>query len=777
LQTYHIHIEGRVQGVGFRPFIYALARRLSIKGKVANTLKGVHIFLNCERLTLDRLVDLIKTEAPRQSLITSIKIEEVEAKAFEKFSIIESDDKGVPDLLITPDFALCDSCREELHNHKNHRYRYPFITCTQCGPRFSIETDLPYDRARTSMNSFEMCDSCLAEYQNPEDKRFYSQTNTCPVCKISQWVATNTGIRLEIDEQETIQDICQKIEDGEIVAIKGIGGFLLMADADNEKAVARLREKKERPAKPFALMYPNMNLVQAHFEVSTYEAVELTSPRAPVILLRPRPDSPASLMLPFIAPGLDRLGVMLPYAPIFELIHKALYRPLLATSGNMRGSPITFANEQAASTLGTFASHFLLNNRDIQVPQDDSVIRYSQKHHQKIIFRRSRGMAPGFVQDGVATDFDKKVLAMGALLKSTFTIWQRGRCHVSQFLGDTTELDAQLSYERTLNHFIKLLHFTPDEIIVDKHPTYFTTHLGKEYANDLEKKARAVQHHQAHLMAVLGEHGLVRSTEKILGVVLDGTGMGNDGAIWGSEFFIYSQGDIQRINHLNYYPHILGDKMALEPRLSALSVLHGTNCDYQRIANLFTEQELDFYVRVLDHASLSTSSMGRLFDAAASLLGFCHKNTYEGEAAMYLERAAQEYCLRCKKYPQAYPFNIKRSGSINFKETIHSIMADFDAGVDRGLIAARFHSTVVGMVKQVARRAGVKSIAFSGGTMQNALLVDMLIDQLEEHFDLYFHKELSPNDECISYGQLVHYYVNTAVQTKKPKIEQTKTLT
>jgi len=775
LNTFHLHIEGRVQGVGFRPFIYGLASQFSVNGTVANTLEGVHIYINCGDELVAQFITAIQEKAPQQSKITSIHKEEVPFRPFENFSIIESSTSGIPDLLITPDFAICDQCKEELLDPANRRYLYPYITCTECGPRFSIETDLPYDRQRTSMEKFRMCDKCEREYFDPTNRRFYSQTNTCPDCRITQWITDGTGQKLDFPQKKTVDFTCDQIDKGAVVAVKGIGGFLLMCDASNEKTVKELRQKKERPTKPFALMFPDVDSASVHFQISDEELSELESSHASIVLLKLKPRSKYKKLLDLHAPGLDRLGVMLPYTPLFLLILKQLNKPLLATSGNMHRSPITYQNNHAVEALSPFTRHFLMNDRDIQIPQDDSVVKFSQKHQQKIMIRRSRGYAPALMQNGIDNEFDKKVLGMGALLKSTFTIWQNGRCHVSQFLGDTTQLDAQVSYERSLNHFFKLLHFTPEVILVDKHPAYHATHLGKELAKYLGIKTALIQHHEAHLWAVLGENNLINSQEKILGVVLDGTGMGHDGAIWGSEFFLYDGGKIKRTNHLQYYPHILGDKMALEPRLSALSILHKSNCYHRLNVQLFDARELDFYQRVLDDASLSTSSMGRLFDAVSSILGLCQKNTYEGEAAMYLEQEAQQYCNRKNSYPSGYDFKIHSSGSIDMCPAIKAIMDDIDKGKTIGLIAAKFHKTVVESIAKIVSIQKAKKIAFSGGVLQNGLLVDMIIDQLGDQCKLYFHKELSPNDECISYGQLVSYFVSSKMESvRKNKLDSKK---
>ncbi len=759
MKTWHIHIEGRVQGVGFRPFVYSLAKEKGLNGTVANTLEGVHIFINSEDGMVTDLVREIKEKVPERALITSIEYHETELQDFDGFRIIESDISGQPDLLITPDFAICPQCKKELYDPDDRRYLYPFITCTVCGPRFSIEDGLPYDRARTSMREFDMCPQCEREYNDPLDRRFYSQTNSCPDCRISQWVVDNHGNVLDLKEEEIVDFVCDKIKGGSIVAVKGIGGFLLMCDAGNIEKVDELRHKKDRPAKPFALMYPDMDMIRENFLVCDNEAAELQSAASPIVLLKLKDGAPSSNLTPHMAPRLNRLGVMLPYTPLFVLIARKLNMPLLATSGNFKGSPITYSNEDAQNSLSKFADYFLMNNRNIQIPQDDSVVRFSNKHHKKIMMRRSRGYAPGFLQNAINESFDEKVLAMGPMLKTTFGIWQEGRCHVSQYLGDTAELDSQLSYEAALKHFRKLLNFTPDVVLIDKHPAYFTSQLGRDIAATNESNIIEIQHHKAHFWSVIGENDLLETDRKLLGVVFDGTGLGKDGAVWGGEFFSYEHGRIERKYHLEYFTHILGDKMAREPRLSALSLLHFIHGAVDLVERLFTEYEMDFYMKVLDQSTLKTSSIGRLFDGVSSLLSLRQVNTYEGEAAIYLEGKAREYCNK-ESYPKPYDFSIDENGAIDFRNIINGIIEDMYEEIDMRKIAARFHFTIVMVIKAIAEDYGAEAIAFSGGVFQNSLLIDMILDELSDDFTLYFHKELSPNDEGISYGQLVGYYAS-----------------
>jgi len=588
---------------------------------------------------------------------------------------------------------------------------------------------------------------------------------------------------MPVAEEEVIDFACDKIAEGHIIGVKGIGGFLLICDAQNHDKVMELREKKHRPAKPFALLYPDIDSANRDFNLSKKELHELQSAAAPIVLLNSKKHKLTSVLLPLIAPGLNRLGVMVPYAPLLVLIAERLKKPLLATSGNIKGSPIIYSNEEAVESLAGFADYFLLNNREIKVPQDDSVVKFSDKHQQKIVIRRSRGYAPGYLQKAIPTStadgdssFDESILAMGALLKSTFSIWNNGRSHISQFLGDTMEFDAQVSYERTLNHFTELLQFKPEVILVDKHPAYFSTQKGRELAATHDIPFVEIQHHKAHFWSVLAENLLLDFDAKVLGVVFDGTGMGSDGAVWGGEFFTYENQEIKRLYHLSYFPHILGDKMAREPKLSALSLLQATKMNYNLEKDKFTRDELEFYDKVLDTSSLKTSSMGRVFDAVSSLLDFCHINTYEGEAAMYLECAAQEFMKKEPNYYEHYEFELSEDGSIDLVKLISGMVDDVINALDKGKIAAKFHITLVSIIKEIAIKSMVKSIAFSGGVFQNGLLLDLIIDQLGDDFDLFFHKGLSPNDECISYGQLVAYYVRQSSKINEEKISKSKSL-
>jgi len=568
--------------------------------------------------------------------------------------------------------------------------------------------------------------------------------------------------------------VCQKISEGSVVAIKGIGGFLLVCDATNDLTVSTLRKRKFRPSKPLALLYPDVTSVKRDFKISKSELQELQGLESPIVLLKPRDSKKAAKLLESVAPGLDRIGVMLPYAPIIMLVARELNRPLVATSGNRKGSPIIFQNNEAAKGLIGIADYLLANNRDIKVPQDDSVVKHSSAHSQRVLIRRSRGYAPAMIQKAISASFEKEVLSMGALLKSSFCLWKDGRCHVSQYMGDTLALDAQISYKHTLDHFMNLLQFKPNIVVVDKHPAYFSTLLGKEISSQYETEIVSIQHHEAHFWSALAENDLLCSQEKILGVIFDGTGMGSDGAVWGGEFFIYENSLITRVEHFRHFPHILGDKMALEPRISALALTYFTVGLNKYSQRHFSKTEIDFYKKVLESSSLCTSSVGRIFDAVASLLNLCQISTYEGEAAMYLEVAATKFAHLHPDKMLHYNFEMSSDGGVIYDQMLVEIIRDLDAGVEVGKIAFRFHQTIVNIIQSVAQSKGVHAIAFSGGVFQNCLLLDLIIEQLGGEFSLYFHRALSPNDENISYGQLVGYYMDSNRLQKQPKADKMK---
>jgi hydrogenase maturation protein HypF len=723
---------------------------------VSNSLDGVHIEL-ADVSDIKKLCDDIRANCPVQARIDDIGVEEMQSVNYDGFSIITSEKDGPTDMQVTPDFALCHDCLKELNDASNHRFKYPFITCTNCGPRFSIIQSLPYDRHLTTMKLLEQCGTCASEFHNPEDRRFYSQTNSCPECSIRLKLFNKDKKTLSTDQDNIIDIITGSLMAGQIVAIKGIGGYLLCADATSADVIRILRERKRRPAKPFALMYPDKEMAEKDVFITDKIIEDWESQESPIVLCRLKEDFSSGIHHELIAPGLKRIGIMMPYAPLYVLLMNKIKKPIIATSGNVSGSPIIFKDEEALEVLSKIADLIVVNNRDIVVPQDDSVIQYSDDCQQKIVLRRSRGMAPSFSNPALKVG-DDEVLAVGAMLKSAFGIKHLNRYYISQFLGDTSTLESQISYESTLKHMRDLLDFSPSVVVTDIHPDYPSTMLGGEIAAGSGARVVKIQHHEAHSFAVLAENDLLQD-DGILSVVWDGTGYGSDDQIWGGEFFEYTGFSHTRIGQWEYFPHILGDKMSLEPRISALCLAQDIAYAEPILANKFELSEFNNYKILLKKRELLASSVGRIFDGISSLLGISDFNTYEGEAAMCLEALAIEYFDRNKDFKASYDINITDNGILKTSDLIAGIISDLREGFDNSYIAAKFHVTMAIVVQNYMDHFNYQKVVFSGGVFQNNFLIDLLIKTLSDKYSVYFHKQLSPNDECIPFGQLIAYQV------------------
>ena len=757
MNTYHIHIKGIVQGVGFRPFVYRLARESNVPGWVNNTVDGVHIEFNADEIEADVFYQTVIQNIPRLARVEAHVMTRVDHKSYAEFNIVSSRGGGDMDLPVTPDFALCDDCRHELHDRKNDRYRYPFITCTNCGPRYSILTELPYDRVGTTMQSFTMCERCCEEYENPADRRYYSQTNSCPQCGITLNLL-DVEANASVTGHKALSAVVSRLDHGQILAIKGIGGYLLVCDATNQETIERLRERKHRPTKPFAIMYPDISSMEADVIIDEQAATWLHSEVAPIVLLPKRRDGGLQIAEKAVAPGLNRLGCMLPYAPLLELILHDLGRPVVATSGNIHGSPIIYEDQQALENLTGIADAVLLNDREIVLPQDDSVLSFTATNGRKVVLRRSRGLAPNYFNPELPMP-KQAILAMGADMKSAFCMVADQRLYISQYLGDMENYLTQESYEKTLEKLMDLFRFSPELILVDQHPNYFTRQLGEKRARKDSCEIRSVQHHKAHFAAVLGENDLLETGTPVLGVIWDGTGYGDDGQIWGGEFFRYQAYQFERVAHLEYFPMILGDKMAREPRISAMSVCRQDEQLMAKLRDKFSAAEWQTYRHMLSGGdeTLLTSSMGRLFDAVACVILGVDRVSYEGEAAMLLESAASghrleqdislsmSYFAGLEELPMDVPLYL-----------LQKLVDDLSEGREPGECSLRFHITLVDLVRHMALKLNLHHLAFSGGVLQNVLLNDLLLQLLSKEFKLYFHRELSPNDENIAFGQVVY---------------------
>lgn len=776
--TFHLHLTGQVQGVGFRPFVWQLARSMKLNGNVSNGADGVHIYVNTDTATAQVFSSRVQAEAPAIARIQAMELSEVESIYFDDFLITDSQDTGLASLQLTPDLALCDACRDEINDPANRRFGYAFTTCTHCGPRYSILQKVPYDRSTTTMAPFVMCADCEREYNDPTNRRFYAQTNSCPNCPVELSLFSDLGQCVTGSQTELIGYVVDALNAGQTVAVTGIGGYLLLCDATNANAIALLCDRKYRPTKPLAVLYPGVRQLQQDCYVADDELALLSSPASPIVLLNRRSETVSRLAIDQLTPGLSQLGVMLPYAPLLSLIAETFDLPLVATSGNVSGSPICYTNQQALEQLPAVADLILMHNRDIVVPQDDSVMRLSPTYRQPIVLRRSRGLAPTVTLNAPfrGVGVNANILALGASVKSTFAWQLRGNTYVSQYLGDLESYDSQTSFRATLNHFLYLFEATPDCILTDQHEGYFSIQLARELAMIWDVPLVSVQHHEAHLAAVLAENGLTNEDEPVLGVIWDGTGYGSDGQIWGGEFITYQNGTFDRVGHFDYFDALLGDKMPREPRLSALSIAFNISGADGLLRSKFTEKEWNLYTKVSSQNKLKTSSVGRLFDAVAALLGLADIISYEGEAALLLENAAAQY-VRTNGYAtsESYLPDALLSTPVPTRTIIVGIIRDIHTGYLTSQIAANFHYTLVQVVGAVARQTGIRQLAFSGGVFQNALLVDWLRYELEPTYQLYFHRQLSPNDECISFGQLAHYAL-TIANTLRLKTETSHVL-
>jgi hydrogenase maturation protein HypF len=724
-QRLRITLRGAVQGVGFRPFVYRLATELSLTGWVLNSSAGLVVEVEGASDRLSSFEQRLEQERPKASVVTVRESTWLTAEGSTRFEILASENDSGKTVNVLPDLATCTDCREELFDPGNRRFEYPFTNCTNCGPRYTIVVDIPYDRPNTTMQKFTLCPACREEYENPSDRRFHAQPNACPVC----------GPQLD----GTIEDAVEALLQGEIVALKGIGGFQLLADARNPDAVARLRQRKHREEKPFALMMPSLEVARHYCEISPAEVDLLESQAAPIVLLQPKPDTDIA---PNVAHCSPYLGVMLRYSPLHHLLMQECRFPLIATSGNRSDEPIAIANEEAGARLKDIADHFLMHNRPIVRACDDSVVRLTRGRAG--ILRRARGYAPLGIRVAHALP---PVLSVGGHLKNTVAIGIGQDVFLSQHIGDLETLEARGAFEKAIDDLCRLYSFKPELVACDLHPDYASTHWAEKSGLPLIR----VQHHQAHVAACAAENNV---QEPYLGVSWDGTGYGLDGAIWGGEFF-YVEGDrYERIAHLRPFGLPGGDAAVRDGWRSAASLVFevgGTEqANPDATAQSAGKPRLDeSKVRyMLEHGInvVPTTSVGRLFDAVASITGLAHKNRFEGQAAMLLENEIGP--LRCE---EAYPLPSGDWGPL-----ILAVTADQRAGVPVPRIAARFHNALVEWILEVAARAGSKHVVLSGGVFQNRYLTERAAAALESRgLEVHTHQRVPPNDGGIALGQAV----------------------
>ena len=759
MRSWHFHIEGQVQGVGFRPFVFRAATTQGLAGEVSNGADGVHVRFQASEDSAHVFTAHLLAEAPLLARITGFTLREIPDFKPKGFRIVKSESSGKPHLLVAPDFALCHVCRAELANPSNRRYGYAFTTCTSCGPRYSILRGLPYDRAFTEMVGFSMCPDCEAEYTNPHDRRHHSQTNSCPGCGVKlRWYqcrGREEGFSESGSQEDLLIHGVRVLSQGGILAVKGIGGYLLMCDASNPEVIQRLRDGKIRPDKPFALLYPNLESVERDAEVAASEAKALQGPECPIVILKTRPEAGLGLNLGGIAPGLTRIGVMLPCAPIIEILCQIFGRPLVATSGNLSGMPIVHEDEVALSVFPVVADGILGHNRPITVPQDDSVMMFSPKYHIPILLRRARGFAPNVFPTHLNWSGTTR-LALGAEMKGAVGILSQRQAFLSQYLGSLGQYESQLNCRKIVNHLLQLVKAEPESLSCDLHPDYFTTSLADELVQKWGIPVHRFQHHKAHFAALLAEHTLHDSDSRVLGVVWDGTGYGDDGKMWGSEFFIREGHEMIRCGHLEAFPNLAGDKMAREPRLSALSAGWDSEIVRETIHSQYSDVEWGVYHRlIVNKASPETTSMGRLFDAVSVLLGGPGKISYEGQAGMWVEECARNF-VGNNGWAQALalqPFSVR--SRLSACELLEELVYAMRAGESTEMLSMRFHLTLSEWIKRIGDRESADTIGFSGGVFQNGILIDIIAAQHGSDRKLLFHRFLPPSDENIAFGQLV----------------------
>jgi len=809
-------VRGAVQGVGFRPFVFRLATGLGLAGWVNNSPQGIFIEVEGPRAELEKFLLRLEIEKPPRSFIQSLEASWLDPAGYTAFEIRPSETGGNKTALVLPDIATCPDCLREIFDPKNRRHRYPFTNCTNCGPRFSIIESLPYDRANTSMKGFTMCPQCQAEYDEPRNRRFHAQPNACPVCgpHLELWEGS-AGVPPALGRRDACPTLlrdhnallaaAKAIREGKIVAVKGLGGFHLMTDARNDKAVRLLRERKHREEKPLALMFPSLEAIKAECEVSPLEERLLRSPESPIVLLR-QIRNPKSEIRNSCAPNNPYLGIMLPYTPLHHLLMAELGFPVVATSGNLSDEPICTDEHEALERLRDIADVFLVHNRPIVRHVDDSIVRVMLD--RELVLRRARGYAPLPInvlpasrwqdKQNCRQDAGSTILAVGAHLKNTVALSVGNQVFISQHIGDLETEQAHSAFRRVIADFEKLYEAVPQIIAADLHPDYLSTKFAQEAccqrpagrSNSSAGKMPAarsqaggpryvtVQHHIAHVLSCMAENEIAPPA---LGVSWDGTGYGLDGTVWGGEFFLVTNESIERIAHLRPFRLPGGDKAVKEPRRTALGLLHEISgdaiFDRKNVAPVaaFSAPELATLKTMLAKKLNSplTSSVGRLFDAVASLINLRQQIRFEGQAAMELE-----FALEGVETEETYPVRIAECGLRNKKanegETnselrtpnselvldwspmIEAILVDVQQGVGVGIISARFHNALAESIVAVAKRVGQNRVVLSGGCFQNRYLTEHAVRRLQaEGFRPYWHQRVPPNDGGIALGQVV----------------------
>jgi hydrogenase maturation protein HypF len=762
----HIEVRGIVQGVGFRPFVYKLAQSLGLTGYVFNSSAGVTIEIEGSAAELDAFLDTLRNRPPQLADITDIAVSDTSILGTSQFSILESHEEQGQFSLISPDAGTCDACWHDFGDPQNRRFGYPFTNCTHCGPRYTILHDIPYDRATTTMAMFTMCPDCAAEYSDPNDRRFHAQPNACSVCGPSlELIPPGTSLSkclfTDKDSLAKLRAARALLHEGKILAVKGLGGFLLACDAANDDAVADLRRRKRRSDKPFALMCRDVASVRRVCRVSSQDEAALLSVRRPIVVLRRLPGAPVS---DAVAPGNDTLGVMLPYTPLHYLLFSdspdvdSEFTSLVMTSGNLSEEPIVVSNTEAMRQLNSVADWFLLHNRDIAMRVDDSVVRTFDGHER--VLRRSRGFVPQTINLGIEM---AEILAFGGELKNTFCLTKNRYAILSQHIGDLENYETMQFFQETLARLKHLFRVSPQAVAHDLHPSYWSTRLA--LADEIPRKI-GVQHHHAHIASCMAENHL---SGPVIGVAFDGTGFGADGKIWGGEFLVADFASFTRRAHLRYVPLPGGDAAVRQPWRMALSYLRDAfgqqvPAEVMNFPGIASKQiQLVDTMLARRIQTVDTSSCGRLFDAVAAILGLASEVTFEGQAAIALETAATRATGQpCDLNLEHYNFDIAASDPmvLDMRATIRGLVHDVTRGRPAAEISAKFHNSLAKAIVDtcclIREIDGLDRVCLSGGTFQNLFLLERTIVQLRRRsFAVFLHAKVPANDGGIALGQAV----------------------
>lgn len=745
--TFFIKVKGIVQGVGFRPFVYNLAIKHDIKGWVNNDEKGVNILLYAQEESIENFILELKSNSPILAKIDSIRIRKITKKQeYKSFEILDSSTSKNKTTIISPDISICEECIKDINDINNFRYNYSLTNCTNCGPRYSIIETIPYDRSNTSMKEFKLCQNCQEEYENPANRRYHAQPVSCEVCGPNVTLYNKNNIVIS-NNIEAIKKTAELLDKGYIIAIKGLGGFHLMCDATNDNIVNKLRVVKNRPTKPYALMFNNINTIKRYTKINIIEEEILTSKERPIVLVNKKENT---IISKFVAPNVNKLGCFIAYTPLHYLLFRYINKPLVATSANLKDEPIIRTKEEITDKLEDVIDFVLDYNREIINTCDDSIIQNVRKYNIKL--RNARGYAPTSIK--LKKELQKKILSLGANQKSTISIAFKNNLILSPHIGDLNSIESAEYFERTINTFKRFYDFEPDVIICDKHPNYESTKFAmKIKEKNPNIKLVQVQHHYAHILSVMAQENIEK---EVLGFAFDGTGYGDDGNIWGGEVLLSSRKEFKRVKHIKYFRLIGGEIAVKEPKRVALSLLFDTFSLDEVLAmdiptvKAFKDTEIKMFYTMWQKGLNSPlcSSIGRLFDAISSFADILQVQTYEGETGLQIE---QNYD---KSIISSYSYEIFEE-EIDLRPMIKEIINE----KNKKLICSKFINTLVNLILEISNIYKNFPVVLSGGVFQNKILLEILLDEFEkEGREFYFNIDIPSNDGGISIGQIYHQF-------------------